>query len=177
MSSVPTKDGEPGTEVFAVYGFKLVIPDTWRVEFNPKGDRLRGEVAFHTPMRNTVFLAWGSLEEAVKRFKSLAGQRDWGVARIAKSRGIQGTKITESKTVQICGHDALVTRIAAIPGGGPLSRKQPERVVMAMHLHCPAKSRFYVLYVAPNNAEEYTDFGTMFDRITQSFACHARQVE
>jgi hypothetical protein len=161
-----------GSEDFAVYGFKLRIPDTWRVEFNPKGDRLKGEVAFHTPRRNTVFWAWGSLEEATKRFKTLEEQRDWGAARIAKTRGIQGTKITESKTVQVCGHGALVTRIAAIPRGGFLSRKQPDRVVISMHLRCPDTSRFHVLYIAPNDVEEYPDFEGLFDRLVQSFVCH-----
>jgi len=173
MSSTPTKErGPEGAEAFAVYGFKLTIPDTWRVEFNPKGDRLKGEVAFHTPLRNTVFLAWGPLEEAGRRFKTLEEQRDWGVARIAKTRGIQGAKITESRRVQICGHEGMVTRIEATPSRALLSRKQPERTVVSMHLHCPVKSRFYVLYVAPNSAGEYADFGGLFDGLVQSFVCH-----
>ena len=171
IGSMPAKEDGPETEVFAVYGFKLVIPDTWRIEFNPKGDRLKGEVAFHTPSRNAIFLAWGSLEEAVKRFKTLTEQRDWGVARIAKTRGTRGIKMEESKSLQICGHEALLTRIAAIPSRGVLSQKQSERAVISMHLHCPVMSRFYVLYVAPNNAEE-DGFGELFERVAQSFVCH-----
>jgi hypothetical protein len=168
-----TRDGESeGTETFALYGFKLRVPNTWRVEFNPKGDRLKGEVAFHTPKRNTVFLAWGPLEEANRSFKTLAEQRDWGVARIAKTRGIQGARVAESKSIKVCGHEALVTSIVATPSGGLLSRKQPSRIVMSMHLHCPEMSRFYVLYVAPNDVEEYPDFSGLFNRVAQSFACH-----
>ncbi len=161
-----------GMETFAVYGFRLSIPDTWRVEFNPKGNRSKGEVAFHTPKRNTVFLAWGPLEEATKRFKTIEAQRDWGAAQMAKSRGIRATKITESKNVQVCGHGALLTRIEATAGGGFLSRNQPNRNVIAMHLHCPNESRFYVLYVAPTDSEEYPDFPGMFERLVLSFVCH-----
>ena len=162
-----------GTEAFAVYGFKLMIPDTWRVEFNPKGDHQRGEVAFHTPMRNTVFLAWGPLEEVTKRFKTLAEQRDWGVSRMAKARGIQGAQVTESKSLQICGHEALVTRIVATPRGGILSGNQLERAVIAMHLHCPEMARFYVIYLAPKDVGEYPDFAGLFYRVVQSFVCHS----
>ena len=172
MGPMPTKEVESGTEIFAVYGFKLIIPDNWRVEFNPKGDRLKGEVAFHTPLRNTVFFAWGSLDEAVKRFKTLEEQRDWGVGRIAKTRGVQGAKMVESKKIQICGHEALITEIAAIPRGGLLSRKQQERAVISMHLHCPVTSRFYVLYVAPNDSEESQGLDKLFDNVAQSFVCH-----
>jgi len=160
------------TEPFAVYGFKLTIPDNWRVEFNPKGNRLEGEVAFHTPKMNKVFFAWGSLVEASKRFKTLQEQRDWGVARMAKSRGIQEAKISESKRIQICGHDALITRITATSGGRFLSRNQPDRLVIALHLHCPLTSRFYVLYVAPTDMEEYPGLPGLFERVAQSFVCH-----
>jgi hypothetical protein len=48
-------------EVFAVYGFGLRIPNDWRVEFNPKGDRIKGDVAFHTPKKNRIFISWGPL--------------------------------------------------------------------------------------------------------------------
>jgi hypothetical protein len=45
------------------------------VEFNPKGDRIKGDVAFHTPKKNRIFISWGPLEEANKRFKTVQERR------------------------------------------------------------------------------------------------------
>ncbi len=161
-----------GTEVFAVYGFKLRVPDDWRVEFNPKGNRTKGDVAFHSPKRNRIFVSWGSLEEASKRFKTLEEQRDWGVAQMKKARDIRDAEVAESKSIQVCGHRALISRVTARGGGGLLSPKRPDRIVSSMYLYCPNRSRFYVLYSSLNYPEEYPDFPRLFERVAQSMVCH-----
>ena len=170
---MPARDYDPiETEVFSVYGFGLRIPNDWRVEFNPKGDRIKGDVAFHTPKKNRIFISWGPLEEANKRFKTVEEQRDWGVKQMEKSRGIKEVTISESKPINVCGHRALLSRIIATEGGGFLSPKQSDRVVNSMYLYCPNSSRYYVLYAVLNCPEEYPDFSKLFDTVAQSMVCH-----
>lgn len=160
------------TEVFAVYGFKLRVPDEWRVEFNPKGSREKGDVAFHSPKKNRIFISWGVLEEANKRFKTIEEQRDWGVQQMKKARDIRDAEVSDSKTIQVCGHRALVSQVTARGGGGFLSPKRPDRVVSSMYLYCPNRSRFYILYSSPNYPDEYADFPKLFERVAQSLVCH-----
>lgn len=168
-----TDQSEPGgSEVFSVYGFRIRIPDDWRVEFNPKGNRVKGDVAFHSPKRNRIFLSWGPLEEATKRFRSIEEQRDWGVEQISKSRNIRKASVADSRTIQVSGHRALMTRVKASSGGGFLSSRQPDRTVSSMYLYCPNKSRYYILYSSLGHPEEYPDFPSLFDRVAQSMVCH-----
>ncbi len=142
------------------------------MEFNPKGRREKGDVAFHSPMRNRIFVSWGPLEEANKRFKTVDEQRDWGVKQMGNSRGVKDATISESKPIQICGHRALITRVKATGGGGFLTPKPQDKVVNSMYLHCPNRSRYYVLYTSLNHPEEYPDFSKLFDRVAQSMVCH-----
>lgn len=160
------------SEIFAVYGFRLKIPDDWRVEFNPKGNRVKGDVVFHSPKKNRIFISWGSLEEANKRFKTVDEQRDWGVKQMEKSRNINKVTVSESKPIQICGHRALITLVTASGGGGFLTPKQRDKVVSSMYLHCPNRSKYYVLYSMLTNPDEYPDFPKLFDRVAQSMVCH-----
>jgi len=167
------EDYQPiGTEIFAVYGFKLRIPNDWRVEFNPKGDRIKGDVAFHTPKKNRIFLSWGPLKEANKRFKTVDEHRDWGVKQMEKLQGVKNVTISESKPINVCGHRALLSRIIVTEDSGFLSLKQRDRVVYSMYLYCPNTARYYVLYAALNNPEEYPDFSKLFETVAQSMVCH-----
>ncbi len=161
-----------GTEIFSVYGFRLRIPDNWRVEFNPKGNRVKGDVAFHSPKKNRIFISWGSLEEANKRFKTIEEQRDWGVQQMKKTKEIREAEVSESKTIQVCGHRALISKVSAKGSGGLLSPRRPDRTVSSMYLYCPNRSRFYVLYSALAFPDEYPDFPRLFERVAQSMVCH-----
>ncbi len=161
-------------ETFSVYGFALKIPGTWRVEFNPKGNRMKGDVVFHSPMRNRIFVSWGPLEDARRRFKSIEEQRDWGLKALKKSQNITSIVVNQSKETSVCGHKALVTRITASVAGGLLARKQGERTTSTVYLHCDKGARYYVLYSLETLAGEYPDFPALFESVAQSFVCHGQ---
>src|SRR3989442_6642503 len=59
------------TEKFSAYGFQVEIPEDWRIEFNAKNSRQRGDVAFHSPKNNVFFVSWGKLEDAQRRVWTL----------------------------------------------------------------------------------------------------------
>jgi hypothetical protein len=49
-------------EKFSVYNFSLDYPPVCRIEFNPKSRHESGDVVFHFPDKEKVFVTWGSLE-------------------------------------------------------------------------------------------------------------------
>lgn len=161
-----------GSEKFALYGFELSLPKTWRVEFNPRGRREKGDVVFHTPKRNRIFISWGPLADANKRFKSLEEQRDWGVSDLKKAQNVRDLTIEQSRETEICGHRALLTQLSASVGGGFLARKVAKRGTISLYFYCPVGARYYVAYSLLNVPDEYADFPGIFTSVTGSMVCH-----
>lgn len=160
------------TEKFALYGFEVEIPVDWRVEFNPKSTREKGDVVFQTQKGNRFFVSWGKLEDASKRFKTLEEHRDSSIEQVRKGTDVKTMKVTDFKEVQICGHRALISHVSAQVQTGMMSRKLTERNFWAMHLHCPSMSRYYVLFDTERDPEEFEDIGQVFDAFARSVVCH-----
>ena len=59
---------KPEFETFSVYSFSIDYPPVCRVEFNPKSRREAGDIVFHFPDKEKLFLSWGNLEKAQKKF-------------------------------------------------------------------------------------------------------------
>jgi len=162
----------PGGEIFALYGFKLKTLDDWVVELNPKGSRAKGDVVFHTPKGNKVYVSWGPLLEATKRFKSIEEHRDWGMKALKKSREVQSVAVTEEGEAVICGHRALVTRVTASVVSGFMMRKQADRSISSVYFYCPDRSKYFVIYTLLDFPDEYGGFTKTFDLTVRSFTCH-----
>jgi len=162
-----------GVEDFGLYGFRLKIPRTWRVEFNPKGTREKGDIVFHSPKRNRIFVSWGPLADASKRFKSLEAHRDFAISELKKARGVRSVEVTESGEAMVCGHRALITRVTAAPAGGILAPRQPDRDMLSAHFYCTEGARYYVMYSMLNAPNEYVDFPAVFDTMVRSILCHS----
>lgn len=163
----------PG-ERFALYGFELDIPADWRVELNPKSTREKGDVAFHTGRGNSVFVSWGPLEVARRRFKTLDEQRDSSLNEVKKRSGVKSVEVGEMREDVVGGHRALVTHISAsirqaFLGGG----RQSIHDVWSVHFYCPNLSRYYVVYSLLKDPEKYEEFRGVFTTLAQSFLCHS----
>ena len=159
-------------EKFAAYGVELEIPDDWRIEFNAKNTRQRGDVALHSPKNNVFFVSWGKLEEAQRRFKSLEEHRDNSVKRIAKDPNIQKADVTKSMSQTVSGHRGLLTGIQAQRRRGLMGRQEPPQNVWSVHFYCPETSRYYVVYWQLKVGDEFPDPLTTFLSIVQSMQCH-----
>jgi len=173
--TLSSEKNEPeNKEAFALYGFKLWIPEDWRVEVNPKAARDRGDVVFHSPRRNRIYISWGPLEEGEKRFRTLDEHRDSSIENMKKSREVRSISITESREGHICGHRALTTRVTAFTGRSRVfTRKQPvPKDMNSVHFYCPERSRYYVVYSLLNSQGEYPNFSDLFDKVVQSVKCH-----
>ncbi len=160
-------------ERFAVYGFHLDIPDDWRVEFNPKSNRSEGDVAFHSPKNNILFVSWGKLEDAKKRYASLEAHRDDTVKRIRKSPNITDAKLSKSERVVVSGHDGLRSEVTVQQTRGIIGRRQLAHDVMSVHFYCEETGRFYVVHWDITVADEYPDAAKTLSSLVASVACHS----
>lgn len=167
--------GEPNLDVekFALYGFELKIPNTWRVEITPKCARDKGDVVFCSPRNNRIYVSWGPLEEASRRFKTIEEQRDQGIKALRKSRDVRQALIDQEEKVLICGHTALSTHVSASVAEGFFGQKLSSKSIETLYFHCRDTSRYYIIYSTLNSREEYPDFPMIFELVTRTLICHS----
>jgi hypothetical protein len=99
----------PDFESFCVYGFHTVYPNTWRVEFDPKSNRSKGDVVFKSPEKDNIFLSWGPLEKAENRFSDPEGHLKYSIDRIKKNTRVGGVEVARKNDLEIHSHKALVS--------------------------------------------------------------------
>lgn len=157
----------------ALYGFSVKYPNSARLELNPKARREKGDVVFHLDGGFKIFLSWGSLQEARKRYATAAEQASDSVQRsVASGRGkLDGTP--ETRNLKIHGHDAVYThaRMLLERGGFPFGRRLLTQDAYAMHIHCKDSGRYYVVY-AFARPEVPEQLGKTFEPMMSSLKCH-----
>jgi len=172
---------EPEFETFSVYKFSMNYPPICRVEFNPKSRREGGDIVFHFPdpdrpraPTEKVFLSWGALDKATKKFPTADEQAEHSLKAVKKSSGVKGFEKVAQDTIDINNHKAVYNRIkmeevrgGLFPGrGGGVKRE-----ALSLHLHCENSSRYFVIYaMLTANAPE--DFGDLYMMMAKSFKCH-----
>ncbi len=159
-------------EKFAMYGFEVTIPSNWRVEVNPKSTREKGDVAFHSKLGNRFFVTWGNLANVEGRFKSLEEHRDKNINQIRSGPDVKDVNVADSHEEQLLGHRALFSHVTADVKGGMFSRASFEREMWSIHLYCPDRSRYYVVYCLLRDPKEYDDFAGVFTSMGRSLICH-----
>jgi len=159
-------------EKFAAYGVEVSIPEDWRIEFNAKTTREKGDVAFHSPKNNIFFVSWGKLAEAQRRFKSLEEHRDETIKRIRRDPNMKTVEIVSSVKETVSGHDGIISEVVAQKGKGFMSRSAPTHHIWSVHFYCPQTSRYYVVYSQVKVENEFPDFAGMFKDVTGTLRCH-----
>jgi hypothetical protein len=165
----------PEYETFSVYGFHTVYPSTWKIEFNPKSDRIKGDVAFKSPEKDNIFLSWGPLELAKKRFSSLEGHVEHSVNQIRKDPRVRGVDTVKTEEFSIKSHKAIYSLLKVTflaPSMIPLRKGREDVMEMrTMNTYCPVSGRYYVLFgqIALEKSEEHE---AIFNNMVQSFRCH-----
>jgi hypothetical protein len=107
-------------EKFSVYKFSISYPSVCRVEFNPKSRRESGDVVFHFPDKEKVFLSWGDLEKVQKRFSTVEEQAEHGIKTVSKSGAVKGCERVVRDSIEVNSHKAAYNhiRLKETVGGG-----------------------------------------------------------
>ncbi len=161
-------------EKFSVYNFSMNYPPVCRVEFNPKSRREGGDVVFHFPDKEKVFLSWGALEKATKKFETVDKQAEHSIQSVKKSSGVKGFEKISQDSLEINDHKAVFNRIRMeevragfFPGkGGGIKRE-----ALSLHLHCEKSGRYFVIY-AMLTGQAPGDFDDLYMTMAKSFKCH-----
>jgi hypothetical protein len=169
-----SKTAQPKYELLAIYGFSANCPNNARLELNPKTRREKGDVVFHLEDGIKVFLSWGSLEDARKRYATAAAQASASIERSVKSTRAKLDGTPETKNLKIQGHDATYThaRMFVERGGFPFGSRRVTQDSHSMHLQCDESGRYYVVYAfaRPETSEQV---GKIIEPIMLSLKCHA----
>lgn len=162
-----------GFETLSVYRFSVDYPAVCRIEFNPKSRREAGDVAFHFPDREKVFLSWGKLEDAQKRFATPEEHAEHSLDVTRKNRQVKNFERVDEDSLEINSHTAPYNRAKMEELSASLMRGQrtKKREALSLHLHCEQSSRYFVIYtlLSPNAPEDFAD---LFLDMVRSFRCH-----
>jgi len=161
-------------ELLAMYGFSAKYPNNARLELNPKARREKGDVVFHLEEGRKVFLSWGSLKDARKRYATAAAQASDSIQRSLKSTRAKLDGPTETKSLKIQGHDASYThaRMSIERGGFPFGSRRVVQDSHSLHLQCDDSERYYVVY-AFSRPETSEEVGKILEPIMLSLKCHS----
>ena len=160
-------------ETFSVYKFSIDYPNVCRVEFNPKSRRESGDIVFHFPDKEKVFISWGNLEKAQKRFPTVEEQAEHGIKTVSKNSSIKGTERIKKDMIKVNSHNAAYNHVrlnqasAGLFGGG----KTTPRDAYSVHLQCDKTSRYFVIYTLLS-ANAPKDFEDLMKVMIESFKCH-----
>ena len=166
---------QPEFETFSVYNFSIDYPPVCRVEFNPKSRREAGDIVFHFPDREKLYLSWGDLEKAQKKFGDAQKQAEHSLGSVKKSQNVKKMEKITTDTLTINSHLAAYNRVKleeTPPGIFPGKRRSIAHETYSLHLHCDKSSRYFVVYtmLSPNAPQDFGE--VVFMRMAKSFACH-----
>jgi hypothetical protein len=163
-------------EKFSVYRFSIVYPPVCRVEFNPKSRRESGDIVFHFPDREKIYISWGDLTVAKARFQTPQNHAEHNIKTIMKGRNVSGkdSERIAQDSLEINTHTAAYNsiKLGEIPPGVFFSKKRVViRRAYSVNLFCEESSRYFVIYtlLSPNAPE---DFGDLLLAMVRSFTCH-----
>jgi hypothetical protein len=160
-------------DTFSVYSFSIGYPRLCRLEFNPKSRWESGDVVFHFPDHEKVFLSWGKLEAARKKFATVEEQAMQSLIALGKSRQVRGFETITADSFKINTHRAAYNRVKVekIPSTLFPGKATTEHQALSLHLHCESSSRYFVVYavLSPKAPE---DLAELFLAMVRSFRCH-----
>ena len=159
-------------EKLMIYKFSIDYPSVCRAEFNPKNKHDSGDLVFHFPDKEKVFITWGELENARKKFRTLADYAENSIKEVKK--GATVFERDEPSSMIVNSHEALYNQTSVSqPPMGLLSmgKKLVKRRTYSVHLYCEQSSRFFVIYALSSDSTDES-FRETYMHMAKSFTCH-----
>ena len=158
-------------EKLSIFNFFIDYPSVCRLEFNPKSKHDSGDIAFHFPDKDKVFLTWGELEKAKKKFETLEEYAENSIKQV-KNLSKTFERVTPY-SLSLNSHNAIYNQTSLSqqsPGLFGAGRKPIRRGTYSIHLYCEKSSRFFVIYALSGSTDE--SFREIFMKMVNSFRCH-----
>jgi hypothetical protein len=161
-------------EKFSMYRFSIDYPKVCSIQFNPKLKREVGDVLFLFPDKEKIYLTWGELEKAQKKFPTVSDHAEHSIQMIRKTRTVKGLETIARDLLTINSHPAAYTRIRLeeVRGGLLPQNKTIPHEGYSVHLHCEQSSRYFVIYTMLSQEKAPEGFDELFKLIANSLKCH-----
>jgi hypothetical protein len=159
-------------EKLTIYKFSIDYPSACRTEFNPKNKHNSGDLVFHFPNKEKVFITWGELEKAKKKFPTLSDYAENSIKQVRKEATVFERE--KQSSISLNSHEALYnqTSVSQPPLGLlGLGRKPVKRGTYSVHLYCEPSARFFVIYALFSGSTDES-FRETFMHMAKSFTCH-----
>jgi len=158
----------------SIFGFEADYPKDWRVELKPESDRNRGNLAFHSPTKDNMFISWEILERVQKRYSSLAEQVNGVLENIKKSRGVKSVEVLERKELEINGHKGVFThlKVTSIHAIFFFKKRVILQELWSLNVYCEQTARFFALYGMSSSDERSLQQANIFKHMQKTFKCH-----
>ena len=162
-------------ESFSIYGFKVEYPVDWIVELNPKSSRTRGDVVFHSPTKDKIFVSWDSLQLVKKKYTSLTKHADKILERIKKTSGVESVEIIKQEEIEINKHKAIFRhlKVASLQTAFSFRKRVLFQENWSLQVYCEQTARYFVLYGSTRPNERWIEQEDIFNHIQKSFRCHS----
>ncbi|PSN92008.1 hypothetical protein B9Q03_02400 [Candidatus Marsarchaeota G2 archaeon OSP_D] len=166
-------------DLYSAYGLSILYPASWRVELNPASKRQEGDVVFHSPEKDKLYVSWGPLEKARQKFEGVEKHAEYSVERIKRSKDVNGFEISETRRSNLNGHEAVFNAVkfgVSPPGMFGFKGKPSPKRVYSMHLYCEDSSRYLVVYTlcSEEGSEQILE---VTKKCIDSLKCHNEAVD
>ena len=159
-------------ERFSIYGFSIMCPNDCRLELTTKTRRESGTVTFHFPDKVRIFLSWGELRKALKKFQTVEEHAEHSLSVVKKGGNVKNFERVSQDSLSICSHRGVYNHVELEEVSASLfagSRRTP-RLAYSVHVHCPSSSRYFVIYtLLPGTEAEYEK---IVMAMANSLICH-----
>ena len=91
--------------------FSMDYPEVCTIEFNPKSMKQRGDVVFHFPDREKMFVSWGKLDVAQKKFATVEEQAEKSLKAASKSAQTKTMERVKQDSMKINSHKAVYNHV------------------------------------------------------------------
>src|SRR5208337_5383105 len=91
--------------------FSIDYPKVCRIEFHPKSMKQKGDVVFHFPDREKIFVSWGKLDVALKKFATVEEQAENSLKSVSKSAQPKTMERVDQDSMKINSHTAVYNHI------------------------------------------------------------------
>jgi len=164
-------------ENFAIHGFFIKYPISCKVELDPDSDWNKGNVVFKLPTGDRIFLSWGPIQTAIKKYRDLLTFANAGLDRIRKMQMVTKIEAVETESKKVYGHDTIFSHFKVQLGKPSLFSlfKRQETVlreIWTYHGFCHDSERYFIIY-GISEMRNSVKLSEILRYMQASFRCHA----
>jgi hypothetical protein len=158
-------------EKLCIYGFNLLYPKGWRIEFDKRHEWEHGQITFTNPQKTIISLVWKPLKEVKLKHATPEEFAD-GILEKLKKMTKGNVALVDREKSSVNNHEAVFDHIQYMQSfGGMIIKRRIPREHFGVFLFCDSSDRFFNLYGSADPENFQKDIDTI-KSVAKSFVCH-----